>query len=143
MTTHGGKLAAYEPADVVERLQTETDGKAVKRLVAAREYLAGHSPAEIADKYGWPEQTVYTWLDRLESRGLDDGVHDEAPPGRPATLSDDEFEALRIAVEKSPGDAGFDAPAWTPTLVREHLSHEFDYDFSRRHARRLLDEVRP
>lgn len=141
VTSHGEKLAAYDPVDVVERLQTESDGKAVKRLVAAREYLAGHSPAEIHDKYGWPEQTVYTWLDRLESRGLDDGLYDEQPPGRPAKLTDRELATFRSAVTEPPGNAGFDASNWTSALAREYLRREFGHVFSRRHARRLLEQV--
>lgn len=141
MTSHGEKLAAYDPGDIIERLQTEPDGKAVKRLVVAREYLAGHSPAEIHDKYGWPEQTVYTWLDRLESRGLDDGLYDEQPPGRSARLTDQERATFRSAVAEPPEDVGLDASNWTSTLAREYLRREFGHVFSRRHVRRLLDQA--
>ena len=138
MTEHGTKLSELTLDELTERLADETDGKAVKRLVAAREYLDGQSPAEIEAKYGWPEQTVYTWLNRLEEVGLDEGLYDEPPPGRPAELTDEQFERFRSAVRQPPDDAGFDSPAWTSALAQEFLRREFDVEFSRRHVRRLL-----
>lgn len=141
MTDHGGKLANLTKNEVVERLDDESDGKAVKRLVAAREYLDGQSPAQISKKYGWPEQTIYSWFDRLESGSLDDALHDESPPGRPATLSDEEFAEFRTAVRNPPEEAGFDEPTWSTALAQEFLRDEFDHEFSRRHVRRLLKKA--
>lgn len=141
MTEHGEKLSGIAPEDVTERLQEESDTKAVKRLVAVREYLDGQSPATISAKFGWPEQTIYSWLDRVERRGLDDGLYDDPPPGRPAALTDDEFERFREAVRNPPEQAGLDAPAWSTTLAKQYLRTEFDHEYSRRHVRRLLNRA--
>lgn len=141
MTDHGGKLANLTKEEVVEGLDKESDGKAVKRLVAAREYLDGQSPAQISEKYGWPEQTIYSWFDRLESRDLDNALHDESPPGRPSAISDEDFEEFRLAVRNPPEDAGFDEPTWSTALAQQFLRDEFDHEFSRRHVRRLLKEA--
>ena len=141
MTDHGGKLANLTKNEVIERLDDESDGKAVKRLVAAREYLDGQSPAQISKKYGWPEQTIYSWFDRLESGSVDDGLYDESPPGRPATLSDEEFDEFRTAVRNPPEEAEFDEPTWSTALAQEFLRDEFGHEFSRRHVRRLLKQA--
>jgi hypothetical protein len=47
MTEHGNKISGVTVEQVRDRLAEETDPKAIKRLTAAREYLAGLSPAEI------------------------------------------------------------------------------------------------
>mgnify|MGYP000206366959 CR=1 FL=1 len=138
MTKHGDKLSDLTIDDVTERLQEESDGKAIKRLVAARDYLAGNSPADISDKYGWPEQTIYSWLDRLEALKIDEALYDDSPPGRPGALTDDAFEQFKHAVSNPPIDAGYDASAWSSALAQEFLRDEFDQEFSRRHVRRLL-----
>lgn len=138
MTDHGEKLSSLTTEKVTERLAEESDGKAVKRLVAAREYLDGNSPASISEKYGWPEQTIYTWLNRLESRGLDEGLHDDPPPGRPPSLSDEEFEQFETAVRNPPEEAGYDEPVWSTALAQQFLRNELDHEFSRRHVRRLM-----
>lgn len=138
MTKHGEKLPHLTVDEVTERLQEESDGKAIKRLVAAREYLEGSSPAEISQKFGWPEQTIYSWFDRLEFDEIDTALHDDSPPGRPSELSEEEFERFVETVSNSPKDADFDAPAWSTALAQEYLRQEFDQEYTRRHVRRLL-----
>lgn len=142
MTRHGGKIPDVAPADVREHLSRATSAKAVKRLTAAREYLDGLSPAEIEAKYGYPEQTVYEWLDRIEAHGLAAALEDDSPPGRPPRLDDDQWAQFEAAVTGSPAAAGFDADEWTATLATAYLREEFGVEFSRRHARRLLREAR-
>jgi transposase len=138
MTKHGDKLSDLTIEEVTERLNDESDGKAIKRLVAAREYLDGNSPADISDKFGWPEQTIYSWFDRFESKEIDEALYDESPPGRPGELTEEEFGRFKEAVSNPPEEVDFDAPAWSSALAQEFLREEFDQDFSRRHVRRLL-----
>lgn len=138
MTKHGDKLSHLSIEEVTERLNEESNSKAIKRLVAARLYLDGESPAEISKTFGWPEQTIYSWLDRLESNEIDEALHDESPPGRPSALTEEELERFKQAVSNPPEAVGFDSPAWSSALAQEFLRNEFDQDFSRRHVRRLL-----
>ena len=53
MTKHRNKIPGVTIEQVREQLADETDPKAIKRLTAAREYLAGLSPAKIETEYGW------------------------------------------------------------------------------------------
>lgn len=142
MTRYGNKVPDLTTKKVTERLAKESDGIAIKRLVAAREYLDGNAPAEISDKFGWPEQTIYSWLDRLESRSIEAAIHDDSPPGRPARLTDEEFAEFQQAVRQPPEESGFDVSAWNSTQAQAYLRREFDKDFSRRHIRRLMKEAR-
>jgi proteasome lid subunit RPN8/RPN11 len=68
--------------EVRERLRGATDGDEVKRLVAVRETLAGRSPAEIADRFGWSTEVVKSWIGLIERDGLDAGT--STPPTPPA-----------------------------------------------------------
>lgn len=138
MTRHGGKIPDVTADAVAEQLSRASTAKAVKRLTAAREYLDGLSPAEIEEKYGYPEQTVYEWLDRIEAEGLEAALEDESPPGRPPRLSDAEWEQFAETVTRPPTAVGFDADEWTAALAREYLRDAIDVEFSRRHAGRLL-----
>ena len=70
MTTWGGKLDGVDEEQLRQQLRTETDGKAVKRLTSALLYQQGHSPAEIERLLGFPEQTVYDWLDIVARANL-------------------------------------------------------------------------
>jgi proteasome lid subunit RPN8/RPN11 len=65
-----------------ERLRRSTDGDEVKRLVVARETLAGKTPAEIEERFGWSKEVVESWIGLIERDGLDAGT---SPPDPPAT----------------------------------------------------------
>lgn len=141
MTARGEKLPNVTPEEVTDLLSTTRDGKAVKRLVVAREYLSGRSPAAIEARWGIPAQTCYEWLDRFEERGLEGALEDDTPPGRSARLSGDDRTRFEAAVERPPTESGFDAPSWTASLAREYLREQFDVEYSPRHVRRLLAEA--
>jgi transposase len=139
---HGGKIPDTEVARIRDRLaERPDDGKAVMRLVAAREYKAGLSPAEIERKYGWPEGTVYHWLDYIEQRGLDGALRDRDRSGRPPKLSDEERDRLLEDLRGSPENCGYDHGEWIPALVDHHLETEYGVEYSIRHVRRLMNEA--
>jgi len=141
MKTEGKILAEVREADLREALQTETDPKALKRLVAALEYKSGTSPATITEKYGWSTQTVYKWLYRFAERGGEAALYDAAKPGRPSRLSEAQKQQYREAVLAPPSEVELDAPAWTPALLGEYLEREIEVRYSNEHCRRLLHEA--
>jgi len=141
MTKHGNKIPGVSVEQVRDHITEETDPKAIKRLTAAREYLAGLSPAEIETKYGWHEQTVYGWLNRFEERGFEAALYDDKPPGREPELADDQFEEFAETLQDPPDKAGYDEPAWTSKLARQYLLEKFDIAYSLRHVQRLMKKA--
>jgi len=141
MTKHGNKIPGVTVEQVREQLAEETDPKAIKRLTVAREYLDGLSPAEIETKYGWHEQTVYGWLNRFEERGFEAALYDDKPPGQDPELAEDQFEEFAETLQQPPEQAGYDEPAWTSKLARQHLIEAYDIAYSLRHVQRLMNKA--
>ena len=145
MTDWGGKIAGITLEELQQRLaETDDDGKAVKRLMTAIAYKRGQSPAEIEATFGISSGNVYQWLDRFETRGLDDALYDEPKPGRPPKLTDDEFAELETVLGESPDDAGYDGiRAWSSKVLKHWLETQFDVAYTTQHVRRLLEDVGP
>lgn len=141
MTQHENKVPSLDSERVRDQLTEESDGKAIKRLTAAREYLDGLSPAKIETKYGWHEQTVYGWLNRFEERDFKDTLYDDKPPGRLPELSDDQFDQFAAALHDSPEQAGYDEPTWSSALAQQYLLEQFNVAHSQRHVSRLMNEA--
>lgn len=143
MTEWGGKIPDLTVEELQAKLaETDDDGKAVKRLLTAIAYKQGQSPADIEETFGISKKNVYEWLDRFEERGLDEALYDESKPGRPAKLSDEQFDELEAVLDKSPEDAGYDGvQAWTPRFVQHWLKTHFDVEYTQRHVRRLMDDA--
>lgn len=126
-----------------EALETAEDPKAVKRLMVALAYLDDVPVATIVERYGIPQSTVYSWLDRFEERPLFDALHDDHRPGRPPELDTDQRATLAAHLAEAPAEFGFEGDTWTPELVRDHVERTFGTRYSVGHARRLLSEFGP
>lgn len=117
------------------------DAKAAKRLVVAIAYVDGVSVKTLAARYGIPQSTVYSWLDRFESRPPEEAIRDDDRPGRPPKLPDGAISELERVVADPPADVGFNADEWSPTLLRRYVAREFEVEYSLPHASRLLDRL--
>lgn len=115
------------------------------RVVVGINYKRGVSPTALAEWYDVSRTTVYHWLERLErlaDEPAHDVVYDADRPGRPPKLTPAERERLSRDLAASPRSAGYAADAWTPGLLERHVRDSYDTDYSRRHLRDLLDELR-
>lgn len=142
MTTKDSrKLSGITTEELRERLaEKPSEGQAVMRLVAAREYKAGLSPGEIEAKYGWPEGTVYHWLDYFDERGVDGALTDKRRSGRPPKLDDADRQQFIDDLQRSPGAFGYERQSWVPALAQQHLETEYGVEYSLRHVTRLMNE---
>lgn len=137
MTASGGKLDGVDEEQLRQQLRTETDAKAVKRLTTALLYRQGKSPAEIEELLGFPEQTVYDWLDTVAERDLT-ALGDLPRPGQSTRLTEDQWTELTATLAASPSEAGYDDPAWTPALVRDFIAETFEVEYSLAHMYRVM-----
>jgi transposase len=117
-----------------------TDEATRRRVRAGRLLLKGKAPAEVAAAVGAPRQTVYRWLDVLNSGGID-ALRAVNRGGRPAQLDAQQYEALRQVLLAGPQAAGFDTDLWTLKRVREVICRRFGVQFSEVHVWRLLGRL--
>ena len=129
----------------VEELQlalSEVEGnKPTQRLTAAIAYKNGVTQTELSEWYGVQRRTIYSWLQRLETRPLAQAVQDDHHSGRPRKLTDEQQKELEQPLQQPPAEAGIDGPAWTPALLTDFLEETFDVDYSLPNCRRLMKEA--
>jgi transposase len=115
--------------------------EAVKRRVRAGRLLQqGKSPPEVARLVGAPRQTVYRWLEVLETGGMD-ALRDMSKGGRPARLGAAELSRLYVALLEGAPAHGFTTPLWTLKRVRLLIEREFGVRYSEVHVWRLLGQL--
>lgn len=116
------------------------DEASKRRVRAGRLLLKGKAPAEVAAVVGAPRQTVYRWLDVLNSGGID-ALRVVSAGGRPAQLDAEQYKQLRQILLAGPQAAGFDTDLWTLKRVREVIRRRFGVQFSEVHVWRLLGRL--
>lgn len=126
----------------LQRTLDDVDGKKpTQRLLAAIAYKNGVSQTELAEWHDVQRKTIYSWLTRLDGESLERAVTDAHRPGRPPKLSPDQRTRLERTLHEPPTEAGYDALAWTPPLVRQYLNGTFDVDYSLSSCRRLMRDA--
>jgi len=92
-----------------------TNGRATRAriLLALHE---GYNPTEVARAQNVSRKTVYKWIHRYESSGIE-GLDDEPRPGRPSVLTPETIErVLRMTTEEVPEEATH----WSIQLMAKH-----------------------
>jgi transposase len=141
-----GNLENVSAEDLRQILAEVDDADATKRLMAAITYkeIDELSQNKAAELYGFSSGWASKWFNRLErlaDEPFEQVVYDEPREGRSAELSDQEYDKFAEALQDSPEEVGFDAPAWSVPLARHYLSEEFDVEYCERHVRRLMSEA--
>jgi transposase len=123
-----------------EALWNVEDATAAIRLVAAIVYKQGVNQSEIGNWFGVTRRTIYNWLTRLESepREVSEAACDDDRSGRSPRLSDQQQVQLEETLHNPPSEAGYDAPVWSPALVRQHIKETFEVEYSLSSCRRWL-----
>ncbi len=111
-------------------------------MLAAIAYKNGVTQTELAEWHDTGRRTIYSWLNRLDTdEPLEQAVTDAHRSGRKRKLSEKQQQEFGHTVHASPKEIGFDAPAWTPVLVKEFLEETYGVEYSLPSCRRLLKEA--
>lgn len=135
-----GTLGGVDADELRERFANADSPKAIRRLVIALAYEDGVSVETLSRRYGIPRSTIYYWLDRFESRTLEDALEDGSRSGRPGKLTHEQRRELEAVLAEPPAEHGYDADDWTSALVRQHIASAYGVEYSTGHVRRLLRE---
>lgn len=128
--------------EALQQLLASVENKTpTKRLTAAIAYKNGITQTELAEWYGVERKTIYSWLQRFDRAEIEEALTNTSPPGRPRKLSSAQQERFERALQQSPQEYGYEAPTWTPALVRQYLTETFGVEYSLVSCRRLLSEA--
>lgn len=108
-----------------------------QRCTAIRLLHFGHKPQQVAQMQAVSIPTIYGWYNRWRQEGIE-GLATRPRSGRPAKTGEAYRQALEEALEKEPGDFGYDFSVWTIERLRLHLEKETGTTLSNGRLRILL-----
>lgn len=112
-----------------------------ERVLAAIGRKQGDRIDALAERHGVVEKTIRNWLDRFEEEPIEEAPYDEPRAGRPSKLDDQQRDELFEQLHDSPTEFGYDQQAWSTRLFLHHVKEEYDVEYSKGHARKLLGKA--
>lgn len=127
-------------AAIEDEIFHNAEGRYYHRLHVVLHVLKGASCYEAARVYGHSPRSVQHWMRRLMVRGLE-GLREGERPGRPASLSPSQQDALKGHLCLSPREFGYDSNIWDGPLLSHHLKRHFAVDLGVRQCQYLFHHL--
>lgn len=126
----------------LHEVREQTEGEIPReRVLAAIGRKQGDQLDTLAERHGVVEKTIRNWLDRFEEKSIEEAPYDDTRAGRPSKLDDKQREALFEQLRKSPTEFGYEQQAWSTQLFLHHVKEEYDVDYSKGNARKLMEQA--
>lgn len=125
---------------VIQEFESSSVGRYHHRLHVVLLLLRGVSTAEVARMFSEPLRTVQRWAATLNENGLS-GLIDDARPGRPPRLTQDQMENVRQDIEKGPQIFGYVQGLWDGPLLSHHIRIHYDVALGVRQCERIFHNI--
>lgn len=112
-------------------------GHLLHRLDCVLLVAAGRCLNEVADLFGVDRRTIQRWVHAAYSDGID-GLVEHHNGGRPAKLSSEQEQSIRLVLQASPGACGYPDQQWTGKRLALHLDKHHDVTMSVRTCQRMI-----
>jgi len=113
------------------------NGRLVTRISALLHLSDGRSVAEVAERVGAGESTVYAWLRAFILRGFA-SVRYGTSPGRPRKLTPTQRARLKELVAAGPLAAGYPSGCWSALMLQDLVYREFGVCYNAHYLCALL-----
>ncbi|MGD2027205.1 MAG: helix-turn-helix domain-containing protein [Anaerolineales bacterium] len=131
------KLSESELSTIEKAIQKSESAHLVKRATGVRMLHQGYSPAEVAEILSVAQPTPYQWFHRFRAGGLA-GLENQPRSGRPPIADEAYLAEIDTALEKEPGELGYEFALWTVQRLNQHLQRVTGKQISDERLRVLL-----
>jgi len=125
---------------IQQEIQRSDESRYDHRLHGLLLVTGGQSCRQVAHLFGENPRTVQRWVKTFEARGFD-GLRDGERPGRPRTLSVEQWEAVEKDLRARPDAFGLAGHLWDGRLLSEHLRRHYGVRLGVRQCQRLFRQM--
>ena len=123
-----------------ELANKSTSRRSYERYLAIALILEGKKADEVSKLTGRSYKTILNWVTIYNDEGIDELAYN-APPGNKSFLSNDQFEAMKLVVQKSPKEVGIDSNQWTYKELIQFIQREFNDTVKERTAQKYFNKM--
>lgn len=123
-----------------QEIERSEESRYNHRLHGVLLVCAGQSCQEVATLFAEDRRTVQRWVTRFERDGFD-GLREGERPGRPRSLTAEQWEALGQDLRQRPRDFGHAQVPWDGKLLSEHLRKHYRVRLGIRQCQRIFRQM--
>ncbi len=100
----------------------------------------GKTCADVSALFGDSKRAMQYWVKHFNEKGVD-GLRDADKPGRISRLSEENKQALKEDLCKSPRKFGYSQNLWDGKLMAHHLKEKFHIELKVRQCQNLFHQL--
>lgn len=125
---------------IQQEIQRSEESRYDHRLHGLLLITAGHSCQQVAEWFGENRRTVQRWVRTFEQFGLD-GLREGERPGRPRSLTPEQWTTLEQDLRQGPESFGLAGHLWDGRLLSEHLLRHYEIQLGVRQCQRVFRQM--
>ena len=114
------------------------DAKFLRKVTIVNLMLNGASASSLSPSCGETTRTLISWMKSVDENGFD-ALRPKKQPGRPARLTAEQKEKIKVAILSSPEDSGY--TVWDGPSLSDYINKSFGIDLGVRQCQRLFHEL--
>lgn len=134
------KLKEALQKEIKNVFKSSENARFVRKIDILALVADGNKITSIAKLFKTSRMSITNWINQANNEGLD-ALKDKKRPGRKPSITPDIEECLRIDIEKSPSDLGYESNTWDGKLLAHHLKNTYQIELSVRQCQRLFHKL--
>lgn len=116
-------------------VKSNDDAKFIHKVTLVNLMLNGMKASDLAKSCGECERTLSLWVQKVDLHGFG-ALRTRKQPGRTPSLSDEQKESIKDALQKDPHLYGYNV--WDGPSLSDYIMREFSVSLQVRQCQRLL-----
>lgn len=121
-----------------EIMSSSDEAKYHFRVFAVNMVLAGTPASQVGGYAGVTKAAVTGWVKKADEQGFE-ALRSKNRPGRPAKLSEEQYDEIDIALQNDPKEKGY--KVWDGPSLSDFINKQYGVDLCVRQCQRLLHEL--
>lgn len=131
------KVGNYKPEEIKALFRDDERYTIGIRLYAVYQVALGQPSRKLEDLYNISFKQITNWVHRFEKEGID-GLRDKEGRGRTARLNDDQRARLKLLLNESPENYGYNSATWTGPMLIEWIDKEYNIVYKKAQIYNIL-----
>ena len=134
------QLKNYSSEQIKAFIDDDNKHKFGLRLYAVYQVSKGKSSRSLAELYNVSFKQICSWVERFDREGPD-GLRDKPRSGRPARMTEAQYQDLQSVLLRSPEEFGYNTANWSAPLVRDYIQREYQIEYKQSNIYNLLRKL--
>jgi transposase len=137
---NGLKLKEAVQKEIKNVFKSSENARLIRKIDILALVSNGNHITSVSKLFKISRMSISNWINQANNKGLE-ALKDKKRSGRKSSITPEIEELLKIDIEKSPLDIGYENNDWDGKLLAHHLKEQYQIKLGVRQCQRLFHKL--